>query len=152
MIVQDGRRGRDTRGVDALHLVGVGKEFAHVAREELELGRVELEICERGYRFDVLACECGGHNRFYNVRMAAIRPAAVAGSWYPGSAQGLTDAVDRYLAGAKGDVAGDLVALVAPHAGLKYSGPVAAHAARLVADRPFDVAVLVAPSAFLRFA
>jgi AmmeMemoRadiSam system protein B len=83
--------------------------------------------------------------------MAAIRPAAVAGSWYPGSAPELTTAVDRYLADAKGDVAGDLVAIVAPHAGLKYSGPVAAHAYRLLRDRRFDVVVLVGPSHFVAF-
>ena len=151
MITQDVRRRRDTGGVDLLHLLGVGKEFAHVAREELQLGGVELEIRERGYRLNVRACECGGHDRFYNVRMTAIRPAAVAGSWYPGSAQGLSDAVDRYLAGARGDIAGDLVALVAPHAGLRYSGPVAAHAYRLLRDRRFDVAVLVGPSHFVGF-
>jgi len=83
--------------------------------------------------------------------MTAIRPAAVAGSWYPGSAQALTAAVDRYLADAGHDVAGDLVALIAPHAGLKYSGPVAAHAYRLLRDRRFDVVVLVGPSHFVAF-
>ena len=81
-----------------------------------------------------------------------IRRAAVAGSWYPGSPQALAAAVDRYLADAQSlmdtprDVAGELVALVAPHAGLVYSGPVAAHAYRLLRDRRFDVAVLVGPS------
>jgi AmmeMemoRadiSam system protein B len=80
-----------------------------------------------------------------------IRRAAVAGSWYPGSARALTAAVDRYLAAAPEDVAGDLVALVAPHAGLMYSGPVAAHAYRLLRDRRFDVVVLVGPSHFVGF-
>src|SRR5258708_6275514 len=72
----------------------------------------------------------------------SIRRAAVAGSWYPGSAQALAAAVDRHLEKAPTDVAGDLVALVAPHAGLVYSGPVAAHAYRLLRDRRFDVIVL----------
>ena len=80
-----------------------------------------------------------------------IRKAAVAGSWYPGSAGALAKAVDGYLARATRDVAGDLVALVAPHAGLMYSGPVAAHAYRLLRDRRFDVAVLVGPSHFVGF-
>ena len=48
-------------------------------------------------------------------------------------------------------VAGDLLALVAPHAGLMYSGPVAAHAYRLLPDRRFDVVVLVGPSHFVGF-
>src|SRR5215813_8698794 len=58
--------------------------------------------------------------------MAEVRKAAVAGSWYPGTASALADAVDHYLARASGDLPGDVVAVVAPHAGLMYSGPVAA--------------------------
>ena len=80
-----------------------------------------------------------------------MRPAAVAGTWYPGTAAALAAAVDDYLAPVTRDVAGDLVALVAPHAGLIYSGPVAAHAYRLVAGRTFDVAVLIGPSHFVGF-
>lgn len=80
-----------------------------------------------------------------------IRRAAVAGTWYPGDAAALTAAVDRHLAGATRDLAGDLVALIAPHAGLMYSGPVAAHAYHLLRGRAFDVAVLVGPSHFVGF-
>src|SRR2546422_3903751 len=80
-----------------------------------------------------------------------VRKAAVAGSWYPGTAPALAAAVDRHLVKADHDVVGDLVALVAPHAGLMYSGPVAAHAYRLLRDRRFDVAVLVGPSHFVGF-
>ena len=86
--------------------------------------------------------------------MRNVRRAAVAGSWYPGDAPTLTAEVERHLARAARDgrdVAGDLVALVAPHAGLVYSGPVAAHAYRLLRDRRFDVAVLVGPSHFVGF-
>jgi AmmeMemoRadiSam system protein B len=83
-----------------------------------------------------------------------IRKPAVAGTWYPGSALALAAAVDRHLSDADQrarDVRGDLVALIAPHAGLMYSGPVAAHAYRLLRDRRFDVAVLVGPSHFVAF-
>jgi AmmeMemoRadiSam system protein B len=85
-----------------------------------------------------------------------IRPAAVAGTWYPGTASALAAAVDRHLAAAdrvSGDLLtpGDLVAIIAPHAGLMYSGPVAAHAYRLLRNRTFDVAVLVGPSHFVGF-
>jgi AmmeMemoRadiSam system protein B len=82
----------------------------------------------------------------------AIRPPAVAGSWYPGSAEALRAAVDRYVEDAAGtEIAGEIVALIAPHAGLMYSGPVAAHAYRLLRDRRFDVVVLVGPSHFVGF-
>jgi hypothetical protein len=81
-----------------------------------------------------------------------MRRASVAGSWYPGSAEGLRAAVDRHLAsaGAAGTLA-ELTALVAPHAGLMYSGPVAAYAYRLLKDRPVDLIVLVGPSHFVPF-
>ncbi len=83
-----------------------------------------------------------------------IRRAAVAGTWYPATTAALALSLDRHLAVADRagvDVHGDLVALIAPHAGLMYSGPVAAHAFRLLRDRAFDVAVLVGPSHFVGF-
>ena len=89
--------------------------------------------------------------------MAEVRKAAVTGSWYPGTASALADAVDRHLARASRegrDETADpieLVAIIAPHAGLTYSGPVAAHAYRLLRNRSFDLAVLVGPSHFIGF-
>lgn len=85
-----------------------------------------------------------------------VRRAAVAGRWYSGTAQALAAEVDAHLANAarEGDAGfegGDLVAIVAPHAGLMYSGPVAAHAYRLLRDRSVDLAVLVGPSHFVAF-
>src|SRR2546423_9209642 len=83
--------------------------------------------------------------------MTQLRAAAVAGTWYPGTREALAAAVEAHLAKTKQDVDGDLVALIAPHAGLIYSGPVAAHAYRLLKNRAFDVAVLVGPSHFVGF-
>ncbi len=80
----------------------------------------------------------------------ANRRAAVAGTWYPADAGALAAAVEAHLADT-GDVPGDLVALIAPHAGLMYSGPVAGHAYALLRDRRFDVAVIVGPSHFVGF-
>jgi AmmeMemoRadiSam system protein B len=81
-----------------------------------------------------------------------VRRPAVAGTWYPGSADALTTAVDRYLAAAAdGPAAPDsLIALIAPHAGLIYSGPVAAHAYRWLPPTT-DLVVLVGPSHFVGF-
>src|SRR5262245_59836916 len=82
----------------------------------------------------------------------SIRRAAVAGSWYPGSAAALSAEVDAHLQRARQtDVEGDLFAIIAPHAGLIYSGPVAAYAYRLLRDRSFVTAVLVGPSHFVGF-
>src|SRR5881628_3148227 len=80
-----------------------------------------------------------------------VRRAAVAGTWYPGAPDALAAALDRHLARTSRDVAGELVALIAPHAGLMYSGPVAAHAYHLLRGRTFDVAVLVGPSHYVGF-
>ncbi|HZM52677.1 MAG TPA: AmmeMemoRadiSam system protein B, partial [Vicinamibacteria bacterium] len=77
----------------------------------------------------------------------AIRRPAVAGTWYPGDRASLVSEVEGYLAEVSPmDVPGRLVALISPHAGLRYSGPVAAHAyARLRGLRDLTV-VLVGPS------
>ena len=62
--------------------------------------------------------------------MAAVRPAAVAGMFYPGNARALTEEVDELLGGA-GPLAprvGFPKAIIVPHAGYIYSGGVAASA------------------------
>jgi MEMO1 family protein len=80
-----------------------------------------------------------------------IRPAAVAGTWYPGSAGALTREIDAYLGAAAGGPAGRVQAIVVPHAGLMFSGPVGAYAYKAAASGDFDVAVLVGPSHFSAF-
>ena len=83
--------------------------------------------------------------------MSPVRQAAVAGSWYPASPEALARAVDVHLAAVSGSPAGEPLALIAPHAGLAYSGPIAAHAYKLLRNRPIDVAVIVGPSHFVAF-
>lgn len=82
-----------------------------------------------------------------------VRPPAVAGSWYPDAESPLRAAVTSHLAAADdaGTPSGDIVAIIAPHAGLVYSGSVAAYAYRAVAGRAYDVAVLVGPSHHVGF-
>jgi AmmeMemoRadiSam system protein B len=70
----------------------------------------------------------------------------VAGTWYPRDGAALGRVVDGYLAAAGRSVEGEIQAIIVPHAGLVYSGPVAAHAYSALAGRAFDVAVLVGPS------
>jgi AmmeMemoRadiSam system protein B len=59
--------------------------------------------------------------------------------------------VDRYLTAVDVAPTGEIVALIAPHAGLMYSGPVAAYAHKAIQGRSFDVVVLVGPSHFVGF-
>ncbi len=76
-----------------------------------------------------------------------VRPPAVAGQFYPNDARTLGDAVRGYLESAQPvDLDGRLVALLAPHAGYMYSGPVAGWAYRQVKDRALDTVVVLAPS------
>jgi AmmeMemoRadiSam system protein B len=81
------------------------------------------------------------------MSMHPVRREAVAGSWYPGRPAVLAAEVDRYLSAVSDTPpAESVVGLVAPHAGLMYSGPVAAWAYRAVQGGAFDVVVLVGPS------
>ena len=78
---------------------------------------------------------------------AALRRAAFAGSWYPRSAAAIVEEVDGYLAAASpGAVKGRLIGLVSPHAGLHYSGPVAAYGYSLLRGLAGVTVVLVGPS------
>jgi hypothetical protein len=79
------------------------------------------------------------------------RAAAVAGSWYPGHPGTLLAAIDQYFGRVGETVTGEITALIAPHAGLVYSGPVAAHAYRQLEGRAYDVIVMVGPSHHVGF-
>src|SRR5437868_11806299 len=61
--------------------------------------------------------------------MASVRSAAVAGMFYPGDARSLISEVDELLGGVEAlPRLGFPKALIVPHAGYIYSGPVAARA------------------------
>ena len=84
--------------------------------------------------------------------MRDVRPSAVAGSWYPATGARLSEEVDAHLASAVLDeVGGCPRAIIAPHAGLLYSGPVAAYAYALVRQCSYAAVVLVGPSHFVGF-
>lgn len=78
----------------------------------------------------------------------AVRPATLAGSWYPESPATLLATARSLLrqAAAAPAPAGRPLALVVPHAGWAYSGVVAATAWRLVERGAFARVVVVAPS------
>lgn len=77
---------------------------------------------------------------------------SVGGSWYPGAAKALAAEVDRYIDGADVEPPRQPpLALIAPHAGLMYSGPVAAFAYKLTRHAPYRAVVLLGPSHFVAF-
>ncbi|MEI6277844.1 MAG: AmmeMemoRadiSam system protein B [Verrucomicrobiae bacterium] len=82
-----------------------------------------------------------------------IREAAVAGLFYPKDPSDLSRTLDALLANAKPQsIEGDLRALICPHAGYPFSGPVAASAYRLVPGRDYQTVVLLGASHYARFA
>ena len=60
--------------------------------------------------------------------MTSVRPAAVAGQFYPGDTKELDAAVQFYLSNASQKTGPVPKAIIAPHAGFIYSGPMAAEA------------------------
>jgi MEMO1 family protein len=76
--------------------------------------------------------------------MSDVRPSPIAGRWYEGNAKKLAQNVDTFLDTAKlPELDGDVVAVIAPHAGHMYSGSVAGYAfAALRSLTPGLVAVI----------
>lgn len=61
--------------------------------------------------------------------MLDVRPSPIAGTWYEGNAKTLARVVDEYLNNAQlPALDGEVVAVIAPHAGHLYSGAVAGYA------------------------
>jgi AmmeMemoRadiSam system protein B/AmmeMemoRadiSam system protein A len=78
---------------------------------------------------------------------AAVRPPAVAGSFYTGDPKTLRTQVVNMLGGAESDVPGPPArALVVPHAGYAFSGPTAALAFARLPDKGVRRVILLGPS------
>jgi MEMO1 family protein len=81
-------------------------------------------------------------------KSARVRPPAVAGLFYPGEATQLADSVDGLLL--QQPVAGEstegLRALICPHAGYQYSGPIAGTAFAQVRNKSVERVLLMGPS------
>ena len=80
--------------------------------------------------------------------LAKIRPPAVAGLFYPDVPSQLRDTVSEYLARAPAPADAAPKALIVPHAGYIYSGPIAAAAYAQVAHHCGEIrrVVLIGPS------
>lgn len=77
---------------------------------------------------------------------AEVRPSPIAGRWYAGDPVQLAGQIDRNLLDAKiPPLHGKVLALIAPHAGHRYSGKTAAHAFKAVQGQSFDLVVVASP-------
>ncbi len=78
--------------------------------------------------------------------MIDVRPSPIAGRWYEGNAKALSRSVDEFLTDAKlPDLDGDVVGVIAPHAGHIYSGAVAGYAFAALRSRTPDLVAVISP-------
>ena len=92
------------------------------------------------------------HGQSGGAEHQKLRPAGVAGSFYPADPAALTAMMDDMIAHASlPPIGGEILAVVAPHAGYPYSGPVAAYTYAALKGRRFARVVVIAPSHFEAF-
>jgi AmmeMemoRadiSam system protein B len=75
-----------------------------------------------------------------------IRPSPIAGTWYSGNPGDLAKQLDGFIQNVKPvEPSGELVGVIVPHAGHRYSGAVAAHAFRLMRGLAPEIVAVVSP-------
>jgi AmmeMemoRadiSam system protein B/AmmeMemoRadiSam system protein A len=81
---------------------------------------------------------------FLPAACSVAKQADLAGSWYSGSPQQLKAELEKYLNNARlGEIEGDVIGVIAPHAGYRYSGPIAAYSFKaLMANPPAKVIIV----------
>ena len=78
--------------------------------------------------------------------MLNVRPSPIVGTWYEGDAQVLARIVDGYLDDAQlPELDGEVIAVIAPHAGHRYSGAVAGYAFAPIRGRSPDLVAVIGP-------
>lgn len=92
-------------------------------------------------------------SRFFQSASQKIRPAAVAGRFYPAHPAELRRMIEGFLREAKPAATSAPKAVIAPHAGYVYSGPIAAtaHARFRPARETIKRVVLLGPSHYVAF-
>jgi len=80
------------------------------------------------------------------VSVSPIRPSPIAGTWYQGNPSALASAVDGYLDRAElPELPGEVIAVISPHAGHIYSGPVAGYAFAAVRGAAPELVAVLSP-------
>lgn len=75
-----------------------------------------------------------------------------AGTWYPADGSELKALIEKYLSRVPdAEVNGKIAAVISPHAGIMYSGQVAAYSYKLLRGQKFDTVIVVAPSHHVPF-
>jgi hypothetical protein len=75
-----------------------------------------------------------------------VRPSPLAGRWYEADPEILARRVDGFLDSAQlPEINGEVIAVIAPHAGHTFSGPVAGYAFATIRGRSVDLVALIGP-------
>jgi len=75
-----------------------------------------------------------------------IRPSPIAGSWYPSDPHVLAAQVDHYInESVVPEIDGQVIGIIAPHAGYIYSGRTAGHAFRMVKSSNPELVIILSP-------
>ncbi|MBW8010652.1 MAG: AmmeMemoRadiSam system protein B [Chloroflexi bacterium] len=80
------------------------------------------------------------------MAISKLRPSPIAGTWYSKDPEQLAQQVDEFINQARiPKLIGDVVALIAPHAGYRFSGKTAGHSFQAVHNQEFDLVAVVSP-------
>lgn len=75
-----------------------------------------------------------------------VRPSPIAGTWYNANPAQLAAQVDGFIQQAQlPELNGEVIGLIAPHAGYRYSGRTAGFAYRAVQGKAFDIVAALSP-------
>ncbi|TDA63787.1 MAG: AmmeMemoRadiSam system protein B [Chloroflexi bacterium] len=78
--------------------------------------------------------------------IADVRPSPIAGRWYSANPAQLAHQIDAYLADVTlPQIEGQVLAIITPHAGHRYSGRTAAYAFKSIAGHAYNLAAVISP-------
>jgi AmmeMemoRadiSam system protein B len=78
--------------------------------------------------------------------ISEIRPSPIAGTWYSADPDLLSQQIDGYLREAQlPQLTGEVLAVIAPHAGHRFSGRTAGYAFASLLGQPRDLVVVISP-------
>lgn len=80
------------------------------------------------------------------MKLTETRPAQLAGTWYTGNPETLRQSITNYIEDVNiPPIPQEIIGLLAPHAGHRYSGPVAGYAYRAIQGQSYDTVAVVSP-------
>lgn len=78
--------------------------------------------------------------------MLDLRPSPIAGTWYKADPKALATNIDSYINDAQlPQLDGDIIGVIVPHAGHRYSGHVAGYAFAALRNLSFDLIAIISP-------